>query len=428
MNIKGLTIRNFRNISDERTFELHPEFTAIIGINGMGKSTILHALRVACGAYFLGIPDVSEKGNIKNKEVRQIEERGILNDEKPVKIEATGTLWDDTRQHTWRRQILKASNTNTSSEADVGVIREFAREKYHTVNDERNDSIGLPVIAFFGTSRAHGAGRNVKTRIGRHIFKDGYQDWYEMKSVTFKYESWLASYDVLKKNEKEYPNTRDAFFEAIKKANPYIQEIEPVNGKLWLKINMEGTESNLLPIDLHSDGIRFFTEMVAELAYRCIILNGYLDREAITGSTGVVMIDELDLHLHPNWQKQVVKNLKEAFPNIQFVVTTHSPFIVQSLSSEELINLDPIQGLEEDPNRYSLEEVAALEMGVKNVERSTQFLEMQKAAAEFFDLVKNAADQELVAKAKAKLDELRIKYNNDPAYVALLESELPKDI
>jgi hypothetical protein len=82
--------------------------------------------------------------------------------------------------------------------------------------------------------------------------------------------------------------------------------------------------------------------------------------------------------------------------------------------------------LNEAPNKYSIEDISEFEMGVKNVERSERFLEMKRAAAEFFELVKNTTDAASIAKAKIKLDELRLRYNNDPAYVALLESELPK--
>ena len=106
---------------------------------------------------------------------------------------------------------------------------------------------------------------------------------------------------------------------------------------------------------LHSDGIISYTEMVAELSYRCIVLNGSKQEKTIIDTNGVVMIDELDLHLHPNWQRHVVSDLKTAFPNIQFVATTHSPFIVQSLAKDELINLDlkeENEGLESSPYNY----------------------------------------------------------------------------
>lgn len=427
MNIERITIRNFRNIGDvEKTYALDPNFTVIIGINGKGKSSILHALRIACGSFFLAIPDVKNT-HIRQDEIRQLNIKKSLVPQKPVKIEAEGTFPGMNTPVIWRRQITEKSNTTSSSKSDIGLIRSIGKEKYETVMREGDDSVFLPVIAFFSISRAAGGGvRTRQNRIGRQIFKEGYQDWSDMKFTNFKYEDWLNSYDILKSTGREYEHTKDAFFDTLIKANRYIEEVASVNGKLWLKVRMKDEFTDLLPLELHSDGIRFFTEMVAEIAYRCIVLNGYLDATAIIESRGVVMIDELDLHIHPEWQRHIVNDLKMAFPGIQFVATTHSPFIVQSLEANELINLDITEGLDEAPNKYSIEEISEYEMGVKNVERSEKFLEMQRAAADFFDLVKDKADTAAIEHARIKLDELRLRYNNDPAYVALLKSELPK--
>jgi ABC-type Mn2+/Zn2+ transport system ATPase subunit len=91
MNIESITIQNFRNIGTARTFLLNRHFTAFIGINGKGKSTILHALRVASGAYFLGIPR-SEVGarHIYPDEIRMVESNYDLVPNFPVNVEAKG--------------------------------------------------------------------------------------------------------------------------------------------------------------------------------------------------------------------------------------------------------------------------------------------------------------------------------------------------
>ena len=81
--------------------------------------------------------------------------------------------------------------------------------------------------------------------------------------------------------------------------------------------------------------------MVADIAFRCTLLNPKLGEEAAIKTLGVVLIDELDLHLHPSWQKQTVHNLKRTFPQIQFITTTHSPFVIEELDDGELIKLDP---------------------------------------------------------------------------------------
>jgi len=425
MKINKITIKNFKNVGNERTFVFNSKLTVVIGMNGKGRSTILHAIRIACGAYFLGIPEV-KKRHIHTSEIRVIDLGRELVQQKPVKIEAEGYFPELDVPIIWRRQIQENSNSTSSSEAEVGSIRKIGLNNYQKITKEGKEKVSLPVVAFFGTSRAHGAGRNIKSRIGRQTFTEGYQDWYVMKSTTFKYENWLGSYDILKKNKKEYPNTKKAFIEAIKTANPYIQEIEVVNGKLWIKVKMDDYDSDLLPIDLHSDGIRFFTEMVAEIAFRCIVLNGYLDLKSIIESKGVVMIDEIDLHLHPNWQRHAIHDLKKAFPNIQFIVTTHSPFIVQSLKADELIILDKEIIKDGDPFRKSIEEVAANEMGVEDIPRSIEFLQMQKVAEEYYRLIsdgKTSDSDPRTRELRNKLNELEEIFGEDPAFVAALKVE-----
>ena len=82
------------------------------------------------------------------------------------------------------------------------------------------------------------------------------------------------------------------------------------------------------PFGYLSDGYRNLLGLVADIAFRCFRINPHLGEDAAKKTKGIVLIDELDLHLHPKWQKQVVKNLHETFPYIQFVVTTHSPLVL----------------------------------------------------------------------------------------------------
>lgn len=89
-----------------------------------------------------------------------------------------------------------------------------------------------------------------------------------------------------------------------------------------------------------SDGYRNMAAMAADIAHRAAGLNPHLGEKAATESSGVVLIDEIDLHLHPHWQRRVVSDLQRAFPRIQFIATTHSPFIIQSLSPGQVIDLE----------------------------------------------------------------------------------------
>lgn len=436
MNIESITIQNFRNIGKERTFLLNRHFTAFIGINGKGKSTILHALRVASGAYFLGIPR-SEVGarHIYPDEIRMVESNYDLVPNFPVNVEAKGKFPGMSNPITWRRQWIEGQSSATTKYADVGPIKDIAAKQYERVVKEKEENVDLPVISFFGISRAMGAGRVTQKsrlqKVGRVIFREAYQDWDEMKSVKFHYREWLARYDVLFKQGKEYAGTKDAFFAAISRSNPYIKQIEFSGGELWVKVKIDNDESDLLPINLHSDGIHYFTEMVAELAYRCIVLNGFKEEKAIDEATGIVMIDELDLHLHPKWQRHVVNDLKTAFPNIQFVVTTHSPFIVQSLEQSELVNLDEEVQKIVTPNELPINKVITDIMDVDSI-KSDDFEKRYNDAKSELEKIENARpdkkltmdDYVAVSKLLGKLLE---EETDDAVYKAFLEKQKETD-
>lgn len=400
-------------------------FTLIIGVNGQGKSTLLHALRVAAGSYFLAIPDVTSR-HIHPDEIRVENVGKQLIPQYPVKVEAVGTFYGKPETITWRRQFLSGSSSTTSKAADVGLIKKEAEQKYLTVIKYNKEPEGLPVIAFFGTSRVFGAGRNIrqKQKLGRQIFKDGYQDWEEMKSSKFQYEYWLASYDALLKLGREYDKTRAAFFTALCIANSYIKEVEFYNGELWLSIIIDGNKSDFLPLSMHSDGVRYYTAMVAEIAYRCIVLNGYLNEKAILESTGLVMIDEIDIHLHPNWQRHVVADLKKAFPKIQFAATTHSPFIVQSMDAGSLINLDKNE-LSISPDELPLNKVATEVMGVKNIRSDDFERRYEQARGELISMKKAKGDLTMddYRKISESLSRIVTNETNDPINKAFLEAK-----
>jgi predicted ATP-binding protein involved in virulence len=425
MKINTLYLKNFRNVV-EQTYAFSPHFTVLIGINGRGKSTWLHALRVAAGAYLLSISDAKSR-HIDEDEVRQ-SSNGYLTKHTPVIVEARGILNSQSEAITWRRKIPENKNYTTSTIEDVGLIRNIGKEKYDKMMSG-SDDLDLPVIAFFGTSRVHGTGRNRETRIARQIFKEGYHSWFEMRSSVYRYDAWLKTYDVLAEEGKEYPLSKKVFFETLQAANPYLKKVAFVGTELWLKVEMDDYSSDYLPINLHSDGIISFTEMVAELAYRCIVLNGSKQEKAILETNGLVLIDELDLHLHPNWQRHVVADLKKAFPNIQFVATTHSPFIVQSLLKDEVINLDLNEentGLESHPLNYGIEDVSESEMGVKDVARSLVFREKIRIASRYYELIrngKNSKNDQETADLRQKLNDLEDRFSDDAVFVATLKLE-----
>lgn len=88
-----------------------------------------------------------------------------------------------------------------------------------------------------------------------------------------------------------------------------------------------------------SDGYRGTLNLVADIARRMAMLNPALC-DKVLEAPGVVMIDEIDLHLHPKWQAKILGDLADIFPNVQFIVTTHSPIVVASVPRENVRMLD----------------------------------------------------------------------------------------
>ncbi len=175
-----------------------------------------------------------------------------------------------------------------------------------------------------------------------------------------------------------------------------------------------------LPVAQLSDGERGTLAMVLDLTRRLAQANPHLPDPAAE-TEAVVLIDEIDLHLHPGWQREVIHNLTAAFPKCQFIGTTHSPFVIQSLQAGKLINLGPDE-FGEYADR-SIEDIAEHVMGVYLPQKSQRYLEMMEAAEAYYSLVRDGAAPEALQAAEARLNELSMPFSSDPAFQALLKLE-----
>jgi predicted ATP-binding protein involved in virulence len=140
----------------------------------------------------------------------------------------------------------------------------------------------------------------------------------------------------------------------------------------------------------------------------------------------VVLIDEIDLHLHPRWQRRVVDDLLRTFPKIQFFGTTHSPFVIQSLPPIEgvqLLNLDD-EHAEEFANK-SVEDISEEIQGIELPQRSKRFQDMMRAAEEYYAILGKAEEATSAERdaMKEQLDVLSMPYSDDPAYQAFLRMQ-----
>jgi predicted ATP-binding protein involved in virulence len=171
-----------------------------------------------------------------------------------------------------------------------------------------------------------------------------------------------------------------------------------------------------------SDGQRAMLAVVGDLAQKAATLNPHLGADVLKETEGVVMIDELDLHLHPTWQRHVIEDLRTTFPMIQFICTTHSPFLIQSLRlGEELLMLEgqPTAKLGD----LSIAEIAEGIQGVPDTSASVRYSEMKETAMNYLRLLDDPtlSPEEKSRAFKGQLAEAVSPFADNPAFQAFLE-------
>ncbi len=432
MRIDKIHIQNFRGIEDLE-INLHKQFNLLIGENGSGKTAILEALTVAIGSYFSGMPGVQSR-HIREADIRYFKTpEGSYEFTSTTKVEVLNAFVNG-KEIGWYKERNGVVGSNIMG--NRSPIRLLSEELNKSIKDsKRTTPIDLPVLAYYSTARLWKEGReNKKEEETESIVKNlptryrGYKDALEIKS-TFKIMlDWFKSKFKDKAVNDKSTFQLDCVKEVIINNIPGAKNVKWVFDKdqiQTLYIVFENEQET--PFHFLSDGYRNLLAIFADLAYRCVTLNPHFGKEANLNSEGVVLIDELDLHLHPAWQKNIVNQLKDTFPKIQFVATTHSPFIIQETNEGELFKLQnngqiSIGGA----NEYSLEDIAEYLQKVQDPAWSIRKKEMYEAAKEYFDLLQkltpNTPSEEL-NQLRERLNILGKAYSDNVAYTAFLEQK-----
>ncbi len=435
MHIDKIHIQNFKSFANE-TFELNRHFTVFIGDNAKGKTSILDALAIAVGSFFIGIEGVTSR-TIQSNEIRVKTIDGQPKPQKPVCIESTWIVSDEDKQvwkddflnekMVWTREIQKDKTTTKNAR----MLSHWAEQ---LVKKSREKSgVIFPVIAYHGTGRLWALHEKIDYQKQKEGVVMAYTNALSAKSSPKEFLDWFKT---LEDSVKKFDIPLDiAHLKAFKKV---ITSLIP-DGR-WQDVTFDFKEDDLtgvftsdtgqkekLKYSQLSDGYRNIIALAADIAYRCIQLNPHLGEKVVEETPGIVLIDELDLHLHPNWQKQIVKDLKKTFPRIQFVATTHSPFIVQSLNADELINLDKEEVMSQSPDELPLSKVATEIMGVENI-RSDNFEERYRQAKEELQKIENQKQGQVLSlddyqNISKQLGKLIKDETNDPFYKAYLDTK-----
>jgi predicted ATP-binding protein involved in virulence len=280
----------------------------------------------------------------------------------PVSLVASGMIERQLEQ--WSRELTGEKTQTTFGKAKV--IIDYAKKLQQQVRAD--EQVSLPIIAYYGTGRLWKQTQaSNRPSAQSHSRLYGYHDALNPNSTYKAFEKWftdksLAEYhhNLIKNlNNLENNLTNKVGYKHSDESSNYSTELEhvrkavdkcmcmSVSGWRILEYDLKWRElvvrlnhgetgfDSFIPAAQLSDGVKAMLSLTADIAYRCVQLNPHL-ASPTEETNGIVLIDEVDLHLYPKWQQTVLSDLQKAFPNIQFIVTTHSPQVLSSVHRESI--------------------------------------------------------------------------------------------
>jgi predicted ATP-binding protein involved in virulence len=331
-----LTQLKLNNIGGFNSFELyfHEKLTVLIGKNGLGKTTILKSIAILFdSALEVALIKLNKSDEMAypakfhlptllvNNRIREEIRANLAKNIDKLNI-SVGISVDDS-------QFLLTVPTNQSE------LNQFLK-KVLKFRDEH-----LPLFVYYSIHNAPIGEIDFSTidletnTLAAYLsaLKEAPFDFNRF----FAWFKWQENIHRQDGNNKRYEIIRAAIYQMISDEqntfdNLHINWRENPNGDLCIEKNQV-----LLNINQLSAGEKTLMALVADLARRLIIANPKSDQPL--QQEGIVLIDEIDLHLHPDWQRQIIPNLQKIFPNCQFIITTHSPQIISHVKPESVFIL-----------------------------------------------------------------------------------------
>ncbi len=344
-HVDRLRLENFRHYRD-LAIDFGPEATLLVGENGAGKTAILDALAVLLSTVISRLGGDSKSLNVSDArilpdELDSIARAATLEQVFPVVVGAQA--WLAGSQFVWDRQIRDSHGRTTWGSQEVRDFSASLIERATTGNLEERDSTVLPVLAYYGVERLT---REIRAQGSIPASRKGaYFSALDPRSDVRRLFAFLESLDeqIVRAAAFGDPEPRAAKlqFDAIDRACTSI--LEPVGwGRLRWNANINGptlhhTEHGTLPLTYLATGTRIAAGLAIDLASRMARANpAFGERNLLESTSGIVMIDEVDLHLHPSWQQQMVPLLRRTFPKVQFILTTHSPQVIGTVEAKNI--------------------------------------------------------------------------------------------
>ncbi len=343
MRIDELGITNFKNFADI-SVSFSSGVNLFVGGNGSGKTSLLEAINVALGGFFSSQPQ-------KMHRVIAFDEIKITKGTRALSttIFAKSSLI----KKSWSR--TKNRDTKSNDNKEIDAIKEYGKKFFQAFEVTDNKDIA-PLIAYYSTQRLFKDARLSTKQTYDAAFgrRNGYLQCLEENAIKTVLKEWLGNAvtrratlqikDIVGKTDFVLENVE----EAIKKTLILFLDLpEDFPLKIYQdpyfnhEVFIYFDEEHDLPLNYYSDGFRNLLYLIIDLVWRASQLNPWLTLNEISENiTGVVTIDEIDLHLHPKWQAKAIDIIQKLFPHVQFFITTHSPTVVANFQHGTLYLID----------------------------------------------------------------------------------------
>ena len=332
MRVTSLKLTNIRAI-EAAEFRFKPGFNLIVGVNGVGKTSVLRALTVNLSAIVRGVNREARTSSVETFAVDDIRfKAGALTAECHVDIAGEAIAYLTHRPRTRFRVKRTSRGLPRAPVTDIPEIHGFLNGAPRLATD--SDEGGRPFALFFGVGRASDRSTDPTKGSTHGGIRSAISGAFRSRSLRVsELEEWVRVQQRLRKELPQARRVMAALEKAIQRFLPGYKNLRVVERpQRDLVIDLNGKP---LPVRQLSDGERGVLSIVVDLTRRLALGNPTMPDPA-SKAEAVVMIDEIDLHLHPKWQRQIVRNLTAAFPRCQFIATTHSPQVIGEVHHDRI--------------------------------------------------------------------------------------------
>ena len=326
MILKSITFTNYKGLHNGGlSFDDH--LTVIVGKNGAGKTSILTAVKTLLSWIIARIESESRKGlYIDGDDITNGEKHAMIEGEFDITT-APVVIPNEAKPGIKKKYAL-----------DISGIREYVRAK-RTDIEASDFKTSVPIFLFYGVKRAV---IDIPLSINEHEYTllDTYKGRLNGAANFRDFFTWFRNQEDIENERKaadpdshDSAGTRelDTFRRALRAFMPEYENVHVRRKPLRMMVR-KGDETII--VNQLSDGEKILFALIGDLCHRLVLANPTLP-DPLQGE-GIVLIDEIDMHLHPQWQGNFARRLPEVFPNIQFIVTTHSPHVINETPTASL--------------------------------------------------------------------------------------------